>query len=69
MRLTKAMIVEKWKIHKYPDSGMYFIGPLHGRIAVATYNSRKEALIALEIQRWMVKTLKLNRPCGGEREA
>lgn len=65
-KYTREDVACKWKIHKWPGVKTgYYVGPLHGRLCVADYQTRNEAQIALEIQRWIVKMFKLKPPQAG----
>lgn len=58
-RITKAEILEKWKVHEWPREDkltpLYYVGPVHGRSVIASYETKAEAKVAIEMQRWMIK--------------
>lgn len=68
---TRADVACRWTIHVYPGNGhdapLYYVGPVHGRIAIAFYKTRAEAKIAIEIQQWIVKMFKLMKEPAGDR--
>jgi len=60
IKLTKATCFEKWKVFDGCSSGLnYYIGPKHGRLIVAEYLTKEEAVAALEMKGWLMEYLEI----------
>jgi hypothetical protein len=55
----KELLSEKWKVHKWvgTERVSYYIGPVHGRVAVSSYKTLAAAKAALEMRLWIAKEL------------
>jgi hypothetical protein len=56
------LIFEKWKLFEFPTpkgkTPTYYIGPTHGRLPMAAYNTKQSARAALAMRDWIAKELK-----------
>ncbi len=59
MKINEALL-EKWKVHtwKTSEGEVFYIGPVHGRVSVATYKTRAAAQAALNMRTWLAKEIK-----------
>lgn len=58
-KYKKSDVACEWKIHKYYKEDIWYVGPVHGRLIVASFGTKNEAQIALDIQKWIVKMFNL----------
>jgi hypothetical protein len=64
MKMTRAHLIEPWKAHKFSDGLTWYVGPAHGRIAIEQYPNRQAAVWVAQMQRWLIKELKLSQSKG-----